>query len=238
MLLAPAMRAWVHSTKSTLMALPHPADAPTAHSPGSGSCRILIFGTGPAVGWGVLSHELALPGSLARVLSAHTGRGVDADVIVRPLLTAGAALKTIPDTELSRYDAIVVILGVTDARRLTSRRTWRRNMRALSDLLIQSSSPATEIFLVGIPPIRSIPNYDNFPGGIAARHAESLNRVTKRVSKTLPRTHFVPLPATSVTPPHRHRDPAAYRRWAEIIAKSMEESSGSQEPMMTRRRRY
>lgn len=227
LLLVPVMRAWVRSTSESLLALPHPTDTPTAHSPGWGDRRILILGTGPAVGWGVLSHDLALPGALARSLTARNGRAVDADVIAAPMLTVDEASSLIQGLNLSGYDSIVVIIGVTDARRLISSGSWRRGIRSLAEFLIQKSSPAARIFLVGIPPIQSIPNYHNLPGKIAGRHAEALNRVTEQESESLSRTRFIPLPATSPTPPNRHRDPAAYRHWAEVIAESMIEPGRS-----------
>ena len=75
--LRPLMRSWVRQVFRNLADVPRPLDDPRAHASGVDSDRILLFGGGAAVGWGVLSHNLALPGSLARALSDLTGRGAD-----------------------------------------------------------------------------------------------------------------------------------------------------------------
>jgi hypothetical protein len=89
--LVPLMRAWSAATNRDYDGIPRPTDATQTHSFGTDSDRILVFGSGPAVGWGVLSHDVALPGSLARALSARTGRGADVDVVPNPLTTIRTA---------------------------------------------------------------------------------------------------------------------------------------------------
>ena len=61
--------------------LPRPTDATIAHASGNNPDRMLLLGSGPAMGYGVLSHDLALPGQLARQISAASGRGVTVDVV-------------------------------------------------------------------------------------------------------------------------------------------------------------
>ena len=58
--LVPVLRVWAAVSERAFEAIPRPADAPQAHSAGIDSDRVLLLGSGPAVGWGVFSHDLAL----------------------------------------------------------------------------------------------------------------------------------------------------------------------------------
>ncbi|TFC85081.1 hypothetical protein E3T28_04230 [Cryobacterium sinapicolor] len=61
--LAPGTRTWAAASERGFGDVFMPTDAPQAHSAGVESDRILILGSGLAVGRGVVSHNLALPGS-------------------------------------------------------------------------------------------------------------------------------------------------------------------------------
>lgn len=215
------MRAWAAALERELVGFPRPTDAPQTHSPGVESDRILVFGGGLAVGWGVFIHDLALPGSLARALSARTGRGVDVDLLSDPRTAVRSALGALDGQTLWRYAAIVVILGIDDARNLTSVRVWRRELSKVLRLLERDSSQRTQIFMVGLYPIRSVPVFDTPLGSVAERHARALNRVTTEICAELPRTTFVPLTATPSPSPGRFRTAADYGHWAGLLANSM-----------------
>ena len=222
------MRGWVVAGAQGLGSIPRPSDAPQAHSAGPDPERVLVFGGGPAVGWGVLSHDLALPGSLARALSARTGRGVDVDVISGPGITVSSALRAVDGLKLSRYNAIVVTLGVEDAVRLTSVRSWQRKLSKVLRHLEQDSSRSTQIFVAGVQPIRSIPVFDSRLGAMADPHARLLNRVTATVCEALPCTTFVPFTPAPNLSPGRRRTPKNYGHWAGLLADSMTASLDAQ----------
>ncbi|MEO6201170.1 MAG: GDSL-type esterase/lipase family protein, partial [Cryobacterium sp.] len=219
--LVPVMRAWAASAGAGLGHVPRPMDAPHAHSRGIDSDRILVFGSGPAVGWGVLSHDLALPGSIARALSARSGRGADVDVVFNPMTTVQSAAAELSGLRLWRYDAIVVTLGGNDALTLTSPRTWRRELGALLRLLEETSSRSTRIFMLGVQNIRSVPAFDSPLGSIAAAHAAILNRATAELCTSLPGATFVRLTDAGSSSPERFRTAADYRHWAGLIADAM-----------------
>jgi hypothetical protein len=219
--LRPVMSAWATQKEREFGSIPRPTDAPHAHSAGVDSDRILVFGSGPAFGWGVVSHDLALPGSLARTLSARTGRGVDVDLVASPLTTVSVAIGELDGLRLWRYDAVVVILGVSEAVRLTSLRLWRRGLSRMLHLIEQDSSRTTQIFMVGIYPIRSVPVLDTPLGSVADRHAKALNRLTARMCAESPRTTFVPFPAAPSPVAGRHRSADGYVFWAALLADRM-----------------
>ncbi|MDJ0376192.1 GAF domain-containing protein [Cryobacterium sp. PH31-L1] len=222
--LRPLMRVWTASAERQDRHLPRPSDAPQAHAAGIDSDRVLILGCGPAVGWGVLSHQLALPGWLARELSARTGRGVDIDLLSSRTMTAVNALTTLADTRLGRFDAVVVTLGVNEALDLTSVTEWRDRLATLLAALERETSRSTTIFVLGIPPIRSIEIFKRPLVLIADWSATDLNAVSERLAADAPRTTFVPFSPAATLTPDRHRTSTDYRRWAALLAGAMADS--------------
>jgi len=200
--------------------IPRPHDAPRGHAPGHDSDRILIFGAGPACGWGVSTHELALPGAVARAVSVRTRRGCDVDVTADSTMTVADAPDYLTDRRLSRYDAVVVVLGVNDALGLTAPSVWRENLRHLLTLLLDGCPAGTEIVVAGIHPIRSIRSFDSWRANPAQRLARQLNAETIRMCAEDPRTVFVDMPAPTPDTA-RHRTARMYHQWAQVLARAV-----------------
>lgn len=179
--LAPVMVIWLISQRTSAQSIPRPTDAPHAHAAGFNSDRVLIFGCGPAVG--VVSHEIALPGSLARALSARTGRGTDVDVVADMRINAGSARNWLRRIAVRRYDTIIVMLGANDALPLTPLLRWRTRLSSVLAHLRESTSPDARIFVAGVPPIQSVPGFESRLGVIAGnfdiKHAPP-NRHSRR----------------------------------------------------------
>jgi hypothetical protein len=218
---APVLRAWIASKSGEVDRLPRPRDTPESHSLGVDSDRVLIFGGGPAVGWGVLSHEIALPGALARALSRRTGRGADVYVVAVPRLKIGSAFDELNRIRLCRYDAVVVTMGVNDAGALTPLASWERDLTSTLRMIRRRSSLDARIFVAGVHPIRSIPVYDSPLGSVADAHARKMNSISTLVCSQLPRVTYVALSAPEPCSPLRFRDAMSYRHWAEELADLM-----------------
>lgn len=216
--LRPVMRVLHFRTGRRMQQLPQPLDAPHSHAPGTDPDRVLLFGSGPAMGYGVLSHDLALPGHLARQLSAITGRGVDLDVVSDPEVTIEQSLSQLKQVNLWRYDAILLTVGVNDALLLTPVTAWRE---ALADVLryIDAHVPQrTRVLVVAVPPIRSIDSFTSLSGRIAYRHTVMLNRESRRIVQNFSRITFVPFSPLARTDAVRYRSTETYEQWATIIA--------------------
>ena len=215
------LRIWASMAVQGHAAIPRPRDAPTAHSPGLDSDRVLIFGSGPAAGWGVSSHDLALPGALARALSACTLRGADVRLVASPMGAISAALDQLVSVNLRRVNAVVVVIGVDDAIHLTAEGAWRRDLRRLLHYFEQQTSESTHIYVQGIQPIRAIPLFDSWGGAVANRHARSLNTITEQVCQSVPRCVFVSVDDAPFLTSTRLRDSTDYRRWGQFLATKM-----------------
>lgn len=222
--LVPVIRAWGVARELEFATIPRPMDAPQAHSAGLDSDRVLIVGSGPAAGWGVLRHDLALPGSLARALSARTGRGADVDVVSSSRMTVRAAAHSFSGLRLWRYDAVVLTIGTPDALNMISLRSWRRGLSELLRTIAGESSRTTEIFVAGIQPIRSIPIFDSALGSVAAGHARALNRVSIEVCEQTRLASFVALTAAAAPSRERFLTSVDYRHWAALLADGMARS--------------
>lgn len=217
--LAPLMRLWRAAIKQTLSQVPRPFDNPHAHAPGPNSARVLIFGAGLSVGWGVSTHDLALPGFLARSLAALTGRGIDIDLVAHPDIHSGEALRRLTALQLWRYDAIVVVLGVNESLSLVPSAAWRRDLAALLAGLQEAVD--IPIVLTGIQRIRSIPVYNSVLGRVADIHAATLNRAASAVCADAPQAVYAPLPDFSRPESGRHRSPDIFAESARAIATAL-----------------
>jgi hypothetical protein len=181
-----------------LLTTPRPDDAPSAHAPGTDPDRVLVFGNGPAVGWGVRSHDLALPGHLARRLSALTGRGADVDALADPGVTVATAHELAGSRSLRGYDAVVVVLGMSDALQLLPGHRWTAQLCALLSQLEQGTDPSCHLLVVGIQPPSSVQKFGASSGGATDHHADLLNGLTADLCAGRERVHFLlpPVPAT------------------------------------------
>jgi GAF domain-containing protein len=228
------MRVWAEGAGAELVKVPRPLDAPRARAAGREMERVLLFGTGPAVGWGVSTHDLALPGALARAMSAQSGRGTTVDLAARPGLTAADAADFLLTVDLSRYDVVFVIIGVNDAVALTPVRSWREDLGEVLSILDEKTAPDARSFLVGIQPIRSIPVFNSRFGSVANGRARELNDASIALTTELGRTGYVALPAPPPGDPQRYRSPAAYVFWARTLATALSTPSAHREASIDR----
>jgi hypothetical protein len=215
----PAMTFWYASVVRRHASLPRPDDAPVGHAPGHDPMAVLIVGgDGPAVGWGVRSHGLALPGQLARELSAATARGVDVDLFVEPSRLLAGMPEVLAGRDLSGYEAILVIPGAREAITLAAPSAWRHAVTDILVLLREAAAPDARLVFVGSQPIRSIPAFDSPIASLAAGHRNQLNRIAEDVCRQIPGASYVKLPGSHASSVGRYRTPEDYQFWARTLA--------------------
>jgi lysophospholipase L1-like esterase len=197
---------------------PRPRDATIIATIGPEPHRVLIFGSGPAVGWGVLTNEIALPGSLARALTRRTGRGTVVELVADIGITASNSLPILREIDTSHFDAIVFMLGANDAVRLITLAKWQNRLSEVISYLSQRSSPPSRTFVTGIPPIESVPGFETRIGMTVAAHARQMNEITARACNPALSATYVPLGVVEPTNALRVRDGRTYRKWANAIA--------------------
>ena len=184
--------------------------------PGAG--RVLLFGTDAASGLGVLTHELALPGHLARSISERSGRVTRVDLVQTPGSRIGELSGLARTVVAADYDGIAVVCGVSDAARLCDLEKWRASVLRLLHS-IRASGKTVPIVFVGVPELSSLPGVTLRAGGLVDRWAQSMNRVSEEVCAAM---HFVTFqPAVSPAgegPDTRFRSAASYRAMGEKLA--------------------
>lgn len=216
-LLHPIVTLWRAVSAGSWRRLPSPSGEPLVHAPGPNADRLLLVGGGIAVGFGVLSHELALGGHLARRLSELTRRGVSLNIHADPDLTLDDLPGILANTHVSRFDALVLAFGGAESATLTSARSWRRELEdalvAIDDLAIVD----LHVFVVGVPPLTLI---RGVYGSVARRCVTTLNEQSVLACASRPTTTFVDL-AEDGSPASRVLSRASYNLWADQIARQM-----------------
>lgn len=171
------MRLWEAVAQEMAGSLARPDGDPHAHAPGPDRARILLVGSGAALGWGVRCHDLAIPGSLARALAAATGRGVDVDVVADRAMGPSEVAAAVRGAAAHRFDAIVVTVGYRAAVELAVPAGWERDIRLMLDDLHAVIDGSVRVVLLGIP----VPRLEGVPSWaerIVRAHARSLDRCT------------------------------------------------------------
>lgn len=180
-LLRPFAWTWVGTVRSELDGLPHPTDEPRQRAVGPDPDHVLILGNGAAIGFGVSSFRLALPGQLARALAARTCRGAVVDVAARRGTTVDRARNQVRELDLPQYDGVVLTLGASDALKLLAPHAWRAGLTALLDDVRALIDPASLLVVLGIPPVQRSPHSSGLLGNVIDTHALALNDVTADV---------------------------------------------------------
>ncbi|MCU1580841.1 MAG: hypothetical protein QOK46_1765 [Microbacteriaceae bacterium] len=188
----PMVRLWLAFTAPPWKSWPIPVDNPRAYTAGVDPVRVLLLGSGAAVGFGVLSHDLGLPGHLARKLTSLSGRATDVDVVADPAMTASMGLTALEALDLGRYDAIVLMLGGRAAHRLEPTSKWRRELRGLLDYIDRTAPDGVSTFVVGIPLVKVIADYPRLLLALATGQATRLNRHSQLICDAYSRIYFLP----------------------------------------------
>ncbi|MFD1713323.1 GAF domain-containing protein [Amnibacterium flavum] len=211
------MRTWVRSVWGRVENLPRPLDDPRGHAPGRNPLRILLIGNGAAVGYGLRSHELALPGQLARHLAEHIERGVEVRSIAGGDFTVVDAAAMLDSRPVESLDAVVVTFGFYEALTLVPPKIWTLRLHALVARL-RRDHPELPILFVGPHDIRSVPMFDSGFGAIAHRHAVHLDLLGREMTEFHPATTWESISPLRAEAGDRHRSPSDYAQWGREVA--------------------
>ncbi|MDP3208513.1 MAG: hypothetical protein Q8M65_05140, partial [Rhodoglobus sp.] len=158
---------------------------------GGESLSILLLGGGPAVGFGVRSHDLGLAGNMARQLAAASGRTVSVQPVTDIDMRADAAATALGSVALDGFDAVVTTFGGNDALCLTTDSSWRRSLRGFL-AGVADAVTGMPTFVVGIAPITSIVVLPRIVRRRVDERVESLNRASRDVCVEFADATFVP----------------------------------------------
>lgn len=214
------MRLWHLGVLDSWAHWPHAEDAPYNYIPGLGPDRVLLLGGHTPASFGVLTHQLGLVGCLSRQLRNITGRGIEMEASANVSMTLHDLVGWVQNLPPVRSGAVMVLVGLNDALRLTSLRGWERDLRTLIEAIRRDTVEDVQILIIEIPPIDTVWTLSTLPRRVAARHARLLNETTKNFCRHLTHTTFVPFhPAEGEGEPTlRTWRPGMYQEWSHELA--------------------
>lgn len=178
--------------------------------------RVLIVGGGPAAGPGAPDHDAALPGTLARALAARTGRGAVVEARGLHLAVLQDVPALVQGSELRRFDALIVFIGLEDGTTGVPLRHWRRGLLALVDDLGDVGARDAVVLLARIPPASSIGVYRGPVVVLADLRIRRMNRIIEQAARRRERVHALALMTPGPGAPAG--SPQWYERCGETVA--------------------
>jgi GAF domain-containing protein len=208
------IRTWLAHSPNSWRRRVTAVDPPVVHAPGTDPDRVFMIGDGVASGRGVVTHELGLPGFLARSLTAITGNATDVELVVHPDMAVRSCIEAIASVDLRRFDAVLLSVGHNEVLDLMSVAEWTSGLRALLDEVQRRTPVQTQILVLRIP---------TFGGRTAlprplARAVDDRSALLNAATATLtlaPNVTVVPLTHDNEFEPEtRH----LYQEWADDLA--------------------
>lgn len=198
-----------------------PNDSPSVRTGDIAADRLLVIGTGPAWGAGVVTHQLALPGQLSRALRMRSRTSCDVDYVGHEVMDLGSTPAWIGSRSLVGYDTVLIILGTNDAARLTPVSDWENELRTLLDRVLRDTRAETPVVVAGVPPLRYYRALHPICRVLGDRHAAKLNSATERISADHERVTYFRLGAARPDNQQRLGSPKMYAEWAEMAAEAV-----------------
>jgi lysophospholipase L1-like esterase len=219
-LLGPIVLRQARRMRKVIPRLPDAAQPWAGAIPGDDPVRILVLGDSTAAGVGAATQEDALPGNLARALSAEWERGAVWRAVGENGATAGdIVLRFLDEASHERYDVIFLSIGANDALTLRSRGAFRRDFRAILRRL-RAVNPKALILVSSLPAFFRFEALPNPLRWALSLHSQSLETAARRFVKSEPGVIMSPAP-----PPYTpgffasdlfHPSAQGYREWVEF----------------------
>lgn len=142
---------------------------------------LLLFGSGPATGWGVHLHDLGLGGGIADGIAERTGRAVAVDLLVDETWEDPDALTALRAQRLSTYDAIVSIGSYRDSLLEVPLPALRAYLEQVRTVLLEEAGPDVVIQVLSLPWDDAARRAPEVWGGALGRVVETMVRVQNEI---------------------------------------------------------
>ncbi|WP_423263324.1 hypothetical protein [Frondihabitans sp. 4ASC-45] len=202
----------------------YPEDPAEGVVAGADPDRIVFLGERGELSLGVRTHELSLPAFFARHRSHITRRGVSWSISVLPTsrIQDAPAVVARMSERLQGVDAVVVLVGITDALRVTSPIVWDQNLRETLNALMRALPCGAQVIVGEIPPLDNAGSLSRPARVAAGLQGRLLNMRTRLVARDYPAVVVAGFPdelTTSVWRPeseeNRYRN--TYKVWGEDL---------------------
>jgi lysophospholipase L1-like esterase len=217
--LAPLLIAQAIRVRRKAAFLPEPAGPRTGERGTGPRLRLLIIGDSSAAGVGATTQDRALSGQLVGHLAS--GFRVSWQLEAMTGATTRSTLERLSHLTPTRFDVVVVALGVNDVTRAVPVQRWITQQKALHDILKRRFN-ATHLVVSGVPPMGLFPLLPHPLKWVLGCQAARLDRALATVASKANGIHHVP-----VAFPHDpkfaaedgfHPSEAAYAVWGQHLA--------------------
>jgi lysophospholipase L1-like esterase len=193
-LLSPVLLAQGRRVRRMIPRLPDAAQPWHGVIAGDDPIAILVLGDSTAAGVGAETQDDALPGNLARALSAEWERGVAWQAIGENGATAeDIVLRFLDQASHGRYDVIFLSIGANDALTLRSRGAFRRDFRTILRRL-RSVNPKALILVSSLPAFFRFETLPNPLRWALYLHSQSLESAVRKFVTSEPGVIMSPPP--------------------------------------------
>jgi hypothetical protein len=220
LLFSPVIGYWLRVSARSWRQMPTPGERNVVSASGPNADRVLLVGSGVAVGYGVTSGDLALGGQLARRLSALTARGTSVYTVARMGLGVDDASAVFSEFDLGRFDAVLLTVGSHEALHLVTTTRFRSDLENLFDWVDVNAPDRLGVAIIGIPDVTSMMKIPRVFEGVVKRHCARLDAVVKELAARHSRITYVPF-----VPAHGDlegdEDRRVHGRWAALIAPTL-----------------
>ena len=146
-------RAAARRVDAIAMTVPRPADRhePVTAGTAGPPVRLLLFGSGPASGWGVRDSAEGLTGALARATAERLGRQVTVVPVIDDYWQESDPRSALRAARLAEYDAVLAVSAYRWSMVDVPLAAWRAYVDGLRDLLLDESGPDGVIQILALP---------------------------------------------------------------------------------------
>jgi GAF domain len=216
-ILGSILRVWLTVQARRALDVSRPRGALQVHAVGPDADRILLVIDRPSAGEGWVSQELGFAGHLARRLSALSGRGTDLNILSNGNMKADERTHALAALDLARFDAIVLMIGASEALTLTPARTWAGALTMLLDDIEDTTPAGLHTFVVAVPPVRSLIDFPRPFAPMVRLSIGRLNAATEAACATRSRSSHLLFDPPSAAADGRNSS-ADFKHWAGLIA--------------------
>ncbi|MGB1838427.1 MAG: SGNH/GDSL hydrolase family protein [Marinobacter adhaerens] len=221
-LLFPVLLYQGKQARRTTPRLPEAGGSPCGqYGEGTPAKRVLVIGESTAAGVGVETHDQGLASQLAREIHERTGQTIAWHTFGVNGIRLGALIHKLETAELPEADVVLLSMGVNDTTGFTPRFRFRRQLRALRELLAPRYSGP--ILLLSVPPMHLFTALPSPLRHVMGWRAQQLDNLYIQLARQLPEDfRYVNYPV--VTDPELlardgyHPGQKGYRYIAEALA--------------------
>lgn len=210
--------AWLYASRPRLQEPTGAREGSLGQGP---DLRLLILGDSAAAGVGVATQDAALAGLLPRALAQH--RTVHWRLAARCGATTRSTLKRLGGLPAETFDAVLIAVGINDAKNGVSKATYLSNYREIISTL-RTRHAAGLILCTALPPVLKFPTVPeplrSVMGNRAAEFDASLRDICAEMGADyLP--HDAPPDPTLLAADGLHPGAPYYKLWSDAAATHM-----------------